>query len=67
MFSLDLSGLTANMMHGFHVHQNGDLSNGCRGAGGHYNPFNVRMIFDILCRDKNLNILLETSWRTDVF
>lgn len=24
--------------HGFHVHQFGDLSQGCKTAGGHYNP-----------------------------
>ena len=44
VFSLDLSGLTPNMMHGFHVHQNGDLSDNCKEAGGHYNPYNVRRI-----------------------
>ena len=44
VFSLDLSGLTPNMMHGFHVHEKGDLSNNCKGAGGHYNPYNVRRI-----------------------
>ena len=47
MFSLDLSGLTPNMMHGFHIHQNGDLSDNCKGTGGHYNPYNVRIIFNI--------------------
>jgi len=26
--------------HGFHVHQKGDLGNGCKNAGGHFNPFN---------------------------
>ena len=41
VFSLDLRGLTPNMMHGFHVHQNGNLGDGCKAAGGHYNPFNV--------------------------
>jgi len=25
--------------HGFHVHQNGQLGNGCKDAGGHFNPF----------------------------
>ncbi|XP_031630462.1 extracellular superoxide dismutase [Cu-Zn] isoform X2 [Contarinia nasturtii] len=24
--------------HGFHVHEKGDLSNGCLSTGGHYNP-----------------------------
>ena len=25
-------------LHGFHIHENGDLSEDCKGAGGHYNP-----------------------------
>ena len=25
--------------HGFHIHERGDLSDNCKGAGGHYNPF----------------------------
>ena len=25
--------------HGFHIHQYGNLENGCTSAGGHYNPF----------------------------
>ena len=41
-YSLNLSGLTPNMQHGFHVHQYGSLADDCAGAGGHYNPFQAR-------------------------
>ena len=32
-----ITGLTAGL-HGFHIHTLGDLSNGCKSTGGHYNP-----------------------------
>lgn len=32
-----LSGLTEGP-HGFHVHEKGDLSNGCMSTGSHFNP-----------------------------
>ncbi|XP_076042160.1 uncharacterized protein LOC143026051 [Oratosquilla oratoria] len=34
-----LCGLTPGF-HGFHIHDKGDLSGGCKTAGGHYNPGN---------------------------
>ncbi|KAK6185184.1 hypothetical protein SNE40_007472 [Patella caerulea] len=40
---VELSGLTNNdniVKHGLHVHQLGDLSNGCTSTGSHYNPLN---------------------------
>jgi len=35
----DIQGLSSNALHGFHVHQFGDLSDGCVSAGPHFNPF----------------------------
>jgi Cu-Zn family superoxide dismutase len=34
-----VTGLSAGC-HGFHVHNSGNLTQGCTSAGGHYNPFN---------------------------
>ena len=32
-----MTGLTPGL-HGFHVHEKGDLSEDCNAAGGHFNP-----------------------------
>ena len=34
-------GLTSGL-HGFHIHMNGDTADGCKAAGGHFNPGKVR-------------------------
>lgn len=36
---IDLSGLKKNGIHGFHIHEYGDLSVGCDSTCGHYNPY----------------------------
>ena len=33
-----VTGLKKNAKHGFHIHEFGDLSEGCKTAGPHYNP-----------------------------
>merc|ERR1719350_104776 len=38
---IEIAGELMNLspgLHGFHIHENGDLSDNCKGAGGHYNP-----------------------------
>ena len=35
------TGLTPGQLHGFHIHNWGNLSNGCVTAGPHYNPYKV--------------------------
>ncbi|BEJ15506.1 hypothetical protein CspHIS471_0501110 [Cutaneotrichosporon sp. HIS471] len=35
----EIRGLNPNQDHGFHVHEFGDLSDGCMSTGAHYNPF----------------------------
>jgi Cu-Zn family superoxide dismutase len=36
---LNLTGLKKNGYHGFHVHEYGDLSDGCNSACAHFNPY----------------------------
>ena len=35
-----MTGLKLNASHAFHIHDLGDLRNGCLSLSGHYNPFN---------------------------
>lgn len=39
-FELDLSGLKKNGIHGFHIHEKGNLLDNCNKCMGHYNPHN---------------------------
>lgn len=36
--SYNIQGLVPNSIHGFHIHETSDYSNGCLSTGGHYNP-----------------------------
>ena len=33
-----ITGAMPAGLHGFHIHEKGDIGNGCLNAGGHYNP-----------------------------
>lgn len=37
---LNITGLRANSLHGFHVHQAGDLTDKCASMCAHFNPYN---------------------------
>ena len=39
---INITGLKPNSKHGFHVHEKGDLTNGCESMCAHYNPFNKK-------------------------
>lgn len=39
--SIDIKGLTKNHKHGFHIHESGDLREGCKSCCAHYNPNNT--------------------------
>jgi len=38
--SYDITGLQSNSLHGFHIHQSGDLTDNCESLCSHYNPHN---------------------------
>ena len=38
---VDIKGLKKNHQHGFHIHETGDLREGCKSCCSHYNPTNT--------------------------
>ena len=38
---VDIKGLSKNHLHGFHIHESGDLREGCKSCCAHYNPENT--------------------------
>ena len=40
IIDINITGLKKNFLHGFHVHEAGDLSRGCESMCAHFNPFN---------------------------
>jgi len=40
IIDINITGLKKNFLHGFHVHETGDLSRGCESMCAHFNPFN---------------------------
>lgn len=39
IIDINLTGLKKNHKHGFHIHQYGDLSDGCESMCAHFNPY----------------------------
>ena len=39
IIDVNISGLKKNGLHGFHVHESGDMTKGCESMCAHFNPF----------------------------
>ena len=69
---IDVKGLDKNHLHGFHIHETGDLREGCASCCSHYNPTNTYH-GDLYCghagdlgniktdKNGNCNISLKTN------
>ena len=44
-----INGGISDGLHGFHVHEFGDLGNNCLNTGGHFNPYEVNLQFQRAC------------------
>jgi Cu-Zn family superoxide dismutase len=63
----NLSGLKPNVTHAIHIHEYGDLSDGCNSLGKHFNPYNryhfhsgmghVGDLMNNITADKNGNVI----------
>ena len=53
----EMNGLTDGL-HGFHVHEFGGLGNGCKDAGGHYDPNQVSTNYAQNCSLRSLFFLI---------
>lgn len=40
--SVDVHGLKKNSLHGFHIHEYGDMSDECNSMCSHFNPYNTK-------------------------
>jgi len=41
---VNIKGLPKNHLHGFHIHESGDLREGCKSCCSHYNPNNTNHV-----------------------
>lgn len=70
---ISLKGFKPNKTHAIHIHEFGDLSDGCTSAGGHYNPFSKKHgCFSIHGNDRHAgdlinNITSDNNGEVDVF
>lgn len=51
LVEVNVTGLNVTIGHGFHIHETGDLSNGCISLAAHYNPHEVKLAqkYKVIC------------------
>lgn len=60
IFRGSITGLERGL-HGFHVHENGILGDDCKPAGGHFNPYKVRLHGDLRDCDRSETIFVNCN------